>query len=167
MIVSAAALAEYYEVDRRTVTNWVNSDPPCPSWKEGNERKFDTAKVADWRERNAARRAADDARRESPADYEDAKARKMAADAELAELQLAKERGELIAVEDALAERVRVYGHLRAKLLNMPAKYAASTVGCRTIAESKIRWEDAVAEAMAVLSDSDDEYDEGAAERAA
>lgn len=112
------------------------------------------AYVGFWQDKAEARSAAEHV----DGSLEESKARKMAAEAELAELQLARERGELVTVEDAVKERTRDYGHLRAKMLNMPAKYAPSTVGCRTIAESKVRWEDAVAEALSVLSDTDDEY---------
>src|ERR1041385_9237793 len=93
MRLTAYQLAEYYGVDERTVTNWVNSKPPCPSRKEGGRRYFDSVQVAAWREAKVKARAAGE-----ELDFEKAKARKMAADAELAEMEVARTRGEQVSV---------------------------------------------------------------------
>lgn len=99
MIVGVKELAQRYEVDRRTVTNWVNSTPACPSWKDGNDRKFDTLKVDEWKTARAVAEAVANISREPPTDIADAERRKAIADAMLAEIRVAKEEGSVIPIE--------------------------------------------------------------------
>ena len=134
MKLTAKQLAEHYNVEDRTVTNWVNSDPPCPSFKEGRLRYFDSAAVAAWKEQKAVSAAL---RSTEPVDFEKAKARKMAADAELAELELARVRGDQVPV-DAFREKVRdVATRVRAQLLAAPGRYSARIVGLATLPEAQ------------------------------
>ena len=99
MICSPTQLADFYGVETRTITNWINSEPPCPSWKEGSHRKFDTVKVAEWYAAQAVSRAVSNISREPPTDLSDAERRKAVADAMLAEIKVAKEEGSIIPVE--------------------------------------------------------------------
>lgn len=57
-------------------------------------------------------------------DYNAARARKMAADAELAELELRKAKGDLVASQDVLGAWTDVLGAMRGKLLALPTKTA-------------------------------------------
>lgn len=59
-----------------------------------------------------------------PTDLDDAKARKLAAEAELAELELAKARGEVVAIGDAAKLIAEEYTAVRSKLLALPTKLA-------------------------------------------
>lgn len=59
-----------------------------------------------------------------PTDFDDAKARKMAAEAELAEIELATKRGELVPVSVAITRVVDEYTAVRSKLLAIPSKMA-------------------------------------------
>lgn len=124
MKVNAAKLAELYDVDPRTVTNWVNSDPPCPSEKKGRERLFETAKVAAWRERRAAAEAIAEAQKQKPTDEADAKLRKLMAEAILAEIAVREKEGELVPrdiVDDVAGQMA---DRLRAVCINAPSAYA-------------------------------------------
>jgi len=56
--------------------------------------------------------------------YNAARARKMAADAELAELELRKAKGDLVASQDVLGAWTDVLGAMRGKLLALPTKTA-------------------------------------------
>ncbi len=62
---------------------------------------------------------------------------------------------------------------LRAKLLNMPSKWAPAMVGCRTVPEALTRLEPAVADAMEELGSTaddierDDAVDDAGPERSA
>jgi phage terminase Nu1 subunit (DNA packaging protein) len=56
--------------------------------------------------------------------YDEARTKKMNADAELAQLELLKARGELVAVDDVRNAWVDVLGAMRGKLLAIPTKAA-------------------------------------------
>jgi phage terminase Nu1 subunit (DNA packaging protein) len=126
MICSPAQLAEFYGVDPRTVTNWINSEPPCPSWKEGRERKFDTAKVAEWYAAQAVAKAVANISREPPTDLSDAERRKAIADAQLAEIRVAKEEGELIPKDIHESVVADLCDRLRAVALNISSSHSMS-----------------------------------------
>jgi len=132
MRLTAKQLAEHYGVEERTVTNWVNSKPPCPSRKEGNRRFFDSVQVAAWREAKIRHEAAGE-----ELDFEKARARKMSADAELAELELARVRGEQVPI-DSFRETVSdIATRIRAQLLAAPGRYSARVVGMTTLPEAQ------------------------------
>lgn len=124
MIVSPAQLAEIYSVDPRTVTNWINSTPPCPSWIEGRSRKFDTSKVAEWREAQAVAKALANVSREAPGDLEEAELRKAVADALIAEIKAAREEGSVIPIDvhqDVVGE---LGDRAMAVVQNIPSTYS-------------------------------------------
>ena len=73
----------------------------------------------------------------APADLEEAKARKLAAEAELAEYQLAQARGEFIAVADLTTRVGPMLDTFRAKLLAIPGRLAPHVVACRDIADAR------------------------------
>ena len=58
------------------------------------------------------------------ADYNAARARKMEADAQLAELELLKAKRELVSADDVLGAWVDVLSAMRAKMLSLPTKCA-------------------------------------------
>ena len=59
---------------------------------------------------------------------QDAKARKLSAEAQLAELELAAARGEVVNVSDATKELERYLSVVRASLLSFPARFAPYAV---------------------------------------
>src|SRR4051794_18347075 len=89
-------LAKLYDIDRRTVTNWVNEEPPCPSTGAGREREFDTAAVARWYADRAVRQAAASTPALGEIVEATGRARKVRAEADLKELELAERRRQLI-----------------------------------------------------------------------
>jgi len=56
--------------------------------------------------------------------YDEARTRKVNAEAEIAELELAKVRGQLVVAEDVVKAWMDVLGNLKSKLTNIPAKAA-------------------------------------------
>ena len=56
--------------------------------------------------------------------YDEARTRKVNAEAEIAELELAKVRGQLVLAEDVVKAWMDVLGNLKSKLTNIPAKAA-------------------------------------------
>lgn len=163
MKVSAQQLAELYGVDRRTVTNWVNSAPPCPSDMRGRVREFDTVAVARWREQQAARKAVEQQVPLKPVDLEEARCRYETARAELEELKLAQLRRQLLHVDDVSKELDRILQGLRAFLLSLPAAWADRLGACLSTAERQLMLADCVAEAMPLLEAATDDDQRAAA----
>ena len=100
-------------------------------------------------------------RRAEPTDFEEARARKMAAEARLAELMLAREEGKLLAIDDVEREWRQVLERLRAKLLSVPSRYAPALVGRRSIPEAIQVLQQLVEETMLALSETGEEIDAG------
>lgn len=124
MKLNRKQLAEHYGVEVQTVTNWVNSDPPCPSAKAGRERMFDTVLVADWHAARAAREAIAKLQKQPPTDEADARKRKLVADAILAEIAVREKEGELVPA-DIVEEVVgQLADRMRAVCINAPSSYA-------------------------------------------
>src|SRR5512143_3099816 len=96
MRLTVKQVAAHYGVDERTIARWITSDPPCPSEKDNGRRYFDSVAVADWREDRV--RAEAESVIQS-ADFLEARARRMAAEASIAELKLAEMRKDLVSVD--------------------------------------------------------------------
>ncbi|MDP2077331.1 MAG: hypothetical protein Q8J85_04745 [Sulfuricurvum sp.] len=78
--------------------------------------------------------------------------RKDLADAQLKELELAKKRGEVISVAEALEENSRVLVAFRARILSIPSSVAPSIVTCETVAEANAMLTSACYDALEELS---------------
>lgn len=103
--LSQGELVEILGISRPTVVSMGKEEPPLPSVR-GNVKsvKYDLHKVLPWLMDRAVRKAglSNRKRQESaliPA-LDDSEARKAAADASMAELKLARERGQLLAIGD-------------------------------------------------------------------
>lgn len=123
MKVSPKALAELYNVDRRTVTNWVNEDPPCPSDMEGRDRVFITQDVARWLEDRAVRKALEKKEKQEPQDTKKITERREFAQMRLAEIELEVREGSLIATDVHKEVVGEVCDRLRAVLINLPSNH--------------------------------------------
>lgn len=85
-------------------------------------------------------------------DYNAARARKMAADAELAELELLKAKGDLVSAEDVKGAWTDVLGAMRGKLLATPTKLAPLLATEHEIGVIQHLIEEAIREALDELS---------------
>ena len=88
-----------------------------------------------------------------PAKYDEAKARKMAAEAEISEYSLMERRGELLTVtqfEEAVADG---YGMIRARLMTMSARLAPELVGVKTQRAARTIVKRVVGEIMTEISE--------------
>jgi len=91
--------------------------------------------------------------------YEEARARKVAAEAQIAELELAKVQGELVIAEDVVSAWADTLTGLKAKLISIPSKAAPivasedSAGGCQKVLDELIR------EALEELSNYDPKID--------
>lgn len=92
-------------------------------------------------------------------DYEEARARKVAAEAEITELELAKVRGELVVADDVVTAWSDTLSSLKAKMVSIPSKAAPivaaedSAGGCQKVLDELIR------EALEELSNYDPKID--------
>lgn len=93
--------------------------------------------------------------------YDEARTRKVNAEAEIAELQLAKARGELALVEDVISAWVDVLSATKAKVMAIPTKTATILATENDPKIIKTELEDHIREALAELSNYDPLSDAG------
>lgn len=144
-----------------TVDRWIREG--CPIKQRGGKGivwTFSLPDVVAWwgaRQRESAAGA-------TPTDAEDAKRRKLAAEAALAELELEKARGDVAPVKEFERVQARMMATIRANILNVPARAVFQLLGETDEAtfKAKLRAELALAleqsaEASLDLEDEDDE----------
>lgn len=148
--ISKADLAQYVGVSLTTITNWVRQG--CPYVTKGAKGRawtFNSAEVMTWREEKIAQNAVGDT---ASLDIEEARRRKLAAEAAMVELDLAKRRGEVIEIEEVAGVVGDDYANVRAKLLSLPTKLAPQLIGIDDPAECQALIERGVAEALEELT---------------
>lgn len=121
---SIGEMCKYFRKDRRTITNWVNENPPCPSVVVKRSRTFEPGDVLAWFEARAERRGQVAGEKTQPASFEAAKLRKLEAEAREAEMRVAKMIDSVIPVEAHEAVIIEICDQLRAVLLNVPGTYS-------------------------------------------
>jgi phage terminase Nu1 subunit (DNA packaging protein) len=141
-IVNKRELGEVFGVSPQAIDGWLSRG--CPFLKKGGPLvgyQFDTAAVAEWR---AEQRVAEAIGDKKPQDEENAELRKVSAEASLAELKLARELGQLVALDDVDRVWTSVLSVLRIQLLSIPSRIAAaaretgSTEETRQVIESAL-----------------------------
>lgn len=121
--VNQAELASLFGVSTVTIRAWERKGLPVGrKGGTGKASSYNTAAVARWREEQAALAATGDT---SAMDLEEAKRRKMAADAALAELDLSVKRGEYVLIEEVGAIVADEYATIRANFTSLPGDIAA------------------------------------------
>jgi phage terminase Nu1 subunit (DNA packaging protein) len=149
-------VANIFGVSDQTVRKWVGKG--CPVLQEGGlqrEWKFSTADVSSWLVAQQKR-----AKSEEHVDLEEARRRKLAAEAELAELDAAVRRGDVVPIEMVAKIIADQFTACRARFLSIPTKLApvliSSTdmVECRTLLEAAV--DEALHELVGYAPDSDD-----------
>lgn len=120
---SLAEAAEVLEFDRMTLRAWVRQGCPHRTVQRGKvtEYRLKLGEVMEWREKRAVEAAQGDT---ASLDLDEAKRRKVAAEAALAELELALKRGEVVLIADVAKVVGEELSAVRAKLLGMPAALA-------------------------------------------
>lgn len=96
-------------------------------------------------------------RRREPPSYEVARTREMLARAEMAELELAQRRGQLVTVEYAASQLERSLSVLRAQLLNLPGILAPRVQGMTDIARIHEIVQEAIDDIMRELQGAGDD----------
>ncbi len=117
----------------------------CPHQIVNGRPRYVVAGVVAWLEKRAEVRS-------RPEDFEEARKRKMGAEAELAELELAQKRGQLIPLEQHGQRLARILERIRARLIALPGTLASRLVAIETAAEAQAVVYAGVAEALEELS---------------
>lgn len=136
MIVDSVQLADIHGVNRTQIYNWIKEG--CPVHEQGKRgkstHKFDTAAVAKWhikRAKNAVTMNADNLT------YEEARTRKIAAEAELSELELAKKKALVADLEEVERELADKFAEMRSSLRKIPERCVLRLIG--EMDESRIK----------------------------
>jgi len=125
---TVSSLAVEFGLDRRTVALRLNSIEPVQI--KGRVKKYDL--------QDAAKAIIGQvSTSDGVVSYDEARARKMAAEAELSEIELQKERSEVLSIDVINTINNEVFGNFRAKLLTMPAKVAPDVFASSDVKEAK------------------------------
>jgi hypothetical protein len=87
-------------------------------------------------------------------DYEEARRRKVTAEAMMAEQKVALQEGELIPKTDVVVMIQGMFGHCRARMLAIPTKLAPVVSLCETVPEIKEKLIEAINDALEELSET-------------
>ena len=124
--VTRQALADVFGVSLPTIDAWVRKG--CPFVEKGGrgqEWQFNTAQVSKWlRDRDV-----EEATGGIPDDFETLKCRKMLADAQLAELELAERKGEVALIAEFERAQAMVFAAIRANIMNVPQRAVLQLLG--------------------------------------
>lgn len=152
-VVNRAELAEINGVSMPTIDDWVKRR--CPVVQRGGRGRawqFNTAEVRNWRE--------DDIRAESSqainATKDELVLRKLAAETEQAELDLARSKDEVVPVEQLERAMVKAFGEVRAGMRNVvPGRAASRLLGETDETTFKEVLREEIDHALEALADSD------------
>lgn len=158
-----AGIADIFGVSLPTVDGWVRGG--CPILKRGGrgvQWAFDTAAVATW----LRDRAVTDATGDTSADETELRRRKLAAETAMAELELAKARGEVAPIREFERAQAAAFAQIRANVMNVAQRAVLQLLGCTDEVEfkGKLRGEltlalEAAASAELVLADDEGDDD--------
>lgn len=152
-LLTRAELARRCGVHPRTVGHWIKDG--IPRVGDGRTVRFPWEQCRDWRDKQL--RNDERTTRHTIADLElrmkiaEAKLQQALADAENAELDVAKKRGELIPVAFMVEEFRRIGGRIRQKLLQLPASWASRLGACTTYTDRRLMLVEAINELMPEL----------------
>lgn len=133
--LTAVQAAEMFGVSEKTIRNWMN-DNGLPCSGSGRGRTIDAAKAIQWHHEYTAGKSGNGGRNPPAAPAEvaietidQAMLRKTVAEADLKELQLAKERGQVAAIGDV--EKLLSVSNLavQTQLLAVPSRLATQMLG--------------------------------------
>lgn len=168
MIVNKTQLAEIIGRSEKWITE-MQGLHDFPILKKGRGRlgsQFMTADVVAWMEKKKVENLIGN---QDAIDLEEAKRRKMAAEAGLAELELMKEQGYLVEIEKVANDFGEQLSNFKAKMISIPSKCAAQIHTADNVQEIKSILEDAITEALNEIrgvgqNNSEGEFAEGDSE---
>lgn len=142
--MNRAQLAELSGVSLVTVDTWVRDGCPYisrPVRKGVGQWEFSAADVFEWRIKREREAVLGEVK---SIDEAEARRRKLAAEAGLAELELAKAQGLCVSIDDSARAWAQILGACRAKLLGIPAKLGHQVA----IESDRLRCEDLLTESV-------------------
>lgn len=158
--VSRKGLSDVFGVALTTVDAWVKRGCPVVvrGHGKGSEWQFNTAQISQWLQDQAV----DYATGGIPDNKEELELRKQKAETELAELKLAKEKGEVALISEFERAQSIAFSIIRSNILNIPQRAVLQLLGEtdeRTFKE-KLRAELVLALETVADSDIEDDDDE-------
>ena len=125
--VNRAELAQILAVSLPTINAMIKRGMPFEQrGSRGKEWIFNTADVLDWRTEQAVIDAVGDTNESSE---DELRRRKLAAETTIVEISAAKERGEVVYIDDAVKMITDDYIAAKSRLRNIPLRVAVSLVG--------------------------------------
>lgn len=126
ILLNRSDLAHHLGVQPPTIDQWIREGmPSVTKGGQGRAWQFDLGAVVRWygdrRELSATKKA--------PSDEREAKARKLAAEAEMTELDLAKAKGEVALISEIEKIWTRKMAIIRANVMNVPARAVIQLLG--------------------------------------
>ena len=159
--VNRTELATLFGVSFPTVDGWVRNGIPHHRPLGSRSVVFNTADVANW----LRDRAREEATGASPADEQQLRRRKMQAETEKAELELAKAKGEVAPVREFERATAGLMAVIRQNMLNVPARAVLQLLGCTDEAEFKAKLRAEIVLALETAAESEinleDDEDDG------
>lgn len=154
MIVNRQELSQAMGISLPTVDRWIRDG--CPVKQRGTKGvawEFNLPDVVNWWGERQRQAAAGDA----PTDIEDAKRRKIAAEASLAELELAKAKGEVAPIRDFERTWSAMMASIQQNVMNVPQRVVVQLLGetNETVFKQKLRAELTLALEQAATADLD------------
>lgn len=126
-ILNTVQLADHYGTHRQTVIAWVKRGMPyITKGGRGKEYEFDSAKVAEWKEKQAINNAIGDT---LSIDADELKQRKLAAETTIAEIEAAKARGQVLELDAIVKVITDDYITLKQRLRQIGQRIAPLVVG--------------------------------------
>ena len=149
--LNQAELQRVTGLSRQTLAEWAR-EPDCPFEVVDGTRLYLWPQWNEWRLAKITQSVRE--RAPTPSSADEAKARKLAAEAELAEFQLARERVDLIRPADAIKASEQMLDRLRARLVAVPGREAHRFVGLKRLPQA-VRELTAVIDAVLVTLSGD------------
>jgi len=144
-IVNLTAAAEVLGVVPETVRRWIVGGAPCiskPGPNAAHGYKIDLAALIDWRITQERERALKEV---GSIDVDEARRRKLAAEAGIAEHELAIKQGSAVAIEDAVQALDNAIGSCRSRLLGLGSKLGPQVAiekdaaNCQALIDAAVR----------------------------
>lgn len=139
MLADVDQLAQYFGVSRQTVHVWLKEGMPLKKrGAPGRAHQFETSEVIRWYKDKAVKAATADGDSDLM-NIEEAKRRKIAAEAGIVEINLAKARGEVVPLEEVERELANKFAQFRSRIRKVPERCVLRVIGEKN--QSKIKSE--------------------------
>lgn len=155
-LVNKTELAGILGVTTPTVDSWVRDG--CPIEKKGSHgvaSVFNTAAVIKWFETRARQEAAG----KTAAGEQELKRRKLSAETELAELELAKARGDVAPIAEFERSQAILMAAIRTNMRNVPRRAVLQLLGCTDETEFTTKLLEEIDLALVTAADAEQEME--------